>query len=397
MTHDAPTHWPRIFLLWGCGVVAAMQFAKMAIAFDLLQAHYGITQTQMGWALSIVGLVAVLLGATVGLFAPAIGYRRLLLLGLSLGAVLSTLQSLLPPFPWLMTSRVVEGVSHLAIVVAAPTLIANHCASAQRPVAMGLWSTFVGVAFAASAAFGAWWLSRFGVGSYLRLHAGAMALLAMAVVAALPRDQDADQASRWPDATTLVTQHLDIYRHFATAVPGFCFFFYTVVGVALLTFVPQLGGSQRTLLAVILPLTVMVGTFSAGWLTRHRLSPLQLARAAFAGVALSAMVLWATEGNGTAYLAAAILLLYAAGLAGGAGFALVPFLNAQSAPQARANGAIAQLGNLGSSTGPPLFAASISVAGLPGLVLPLVAFALLGAAVASWAHRRHVLLKSLSA
>ena len=48
MTASTTTHWPRIFLLWACGVVAAMQFARIAVAFVVLQAHYQVSQTEMG-------------------------------------------------------------------------------------------------------------------------------------------------------------------------------------------------------------------------------------------------------------------------------------------------------------------------------------------------------------
>ena len=83
------TRWARVFLLWVCGILAGMQFAKVSVAFVALQAQYGVGPAPMGWVLSSVGLVGLVLGVTMGLFAPAIGYRRLLLGGLGLGALLS--------------------------------------------------------------------------------------------------------------------------------------------------------------------------------------------------------------------------------------------------------------------------------------------------------------------
>jgi len=56
--------------------------------------------------------------------------------------------------------------------------------------------------------------------------------------------------------------------------------------------------------------------------------------------------------------------------------------------QARANGALAQLGNLGSTLGPPVFAGLIAAWGTAGLALPVVVFALLGAATAMSGIRR---------
>ena len=97
MTPLSTTHWPRVLTLWLCGVAAAMQFSKVSFAFQALQTTYGATPAAMGWILSTVGMVGLVLGVTMGLCAPAIGYRRLLLVGMGLGAVLAGVQSLEPP------------------------------------------------------------------------------------------------------------------------------------------------------------------------------------------------------------------------------------------------------------------------------------------------------------
>jgi nitrate/nitrite transporter NarK len=77
----------------------------------------------------------------------------------------------------------------------------------------------------------------------------------------------------------------------------------------------------------------------------------------------------------------ALLLSYTVGLAGGSSFALIPYLSREPAVQARATGAVAQMGNLGSTLGPPTFALMISTFGGLGLVLPVLCFALLGGAL----------------
>ncbi|MBP7493201.1 MAG: MFS transporter, partial [Rhodoferax sp.] len=238
------THWPRIVCLWLCGVVAAMQFAKMALAFTAVQQWYGLSAAQMGIILSTVGLTGLVFGVTMGLYAHAIGYRRLLLTGLALGAVLAALQALmLPPF-WLWATRLLEGVSHLAVVVTAPTLIAAQCAPRQRSVAMGLWSTFVGVAFALTGAFGPSVLLGLGLNGLLGLHALAMAVMVGWVAAAVPADLEAFGVRAWPRWQAVPRHHLHIYTRWETALPGLCFFCYTGMAVALLTFLPLQAGAN---------------------------------------------------------------------------------------------------------------------------------------------------------
>jgi AAHS family 3-hydroxyphenylpropionic acid transporter len=224
MLNPPTTHWPRVIALWLCGVAAAMQFSKVSFAFQTLQSTYGATPAAMGWILSTVGMVGLVLGVTMGLYAPAIGYRRLLLVGMGLGAALAGVQALQPPFALLWLTRLLEGVSQLAVVVAAPTLIMQHSAPQHRAIAMGLWSTFVGVAFALTAAGGGWVLAHWHLGGLMTVHAAAMALMGCAVLWLLPRDS---AATPWPALASLPQLHARIYSQWATALPGCCFFFYT--------------------------------------------------------------------------------------------------------------------------------------------------------------------------
>lgn len=380
------TPWPRVITLWLCGVLAAMQFSKVSFAFQALQAAYGATPAAMGWILSTVGMVGLVFGVTVGLLAPALGYRRLLLLGMGLGAALAGLQSLAPPFALLWLTRLLEGVSQLAVVVAAPTLIMQHSAPRHRAIAMGLWSTFVGVAFALTAAGGGWVLARFQLSGLLLAHAIGMAVMFVVVLCMLPPD---GPAQPWPRLADLPQLHARIYSQWATALPGCCFFFYTVTALALLTFIPQQAGADRPWLAVVLPLVSIAGTFSAGWLAQSVLAPAWLVRAAFAGVALAGLALGGCLGMGWPIAPMALLLVYVVGLAGGASFALIPTLSQVPAVQARATGAVAQMGNLGSTLGPPVFAYAIANLGGAGLVLPVLVFALLGLCLATVGVHRY--------
>ena len=387
MTPLSTTHWPRILTLWLCGVLAAMQFSKVSFAFQALQATYGATPAAMGWILSTVGMVGLVFGVAMGLCAPAMGYRRLLLLGMGLGAVVALVQSLLPPFPVLWLTRLLEGVSQLAVVVAAPTLIMQHSAPQHRSIAMGLWSTFVGVAFAITAAGGGWVLAHLQLSGMLALHAVGMALMVGAVLWLMPRDSTARPP--WPALASLPQLHARIYSQWATALPGGCFFFYTATAIALLTFLPQLAGADRAWLAVLLPLFSIGGNFLAGWLAQSLLRPSLLVRLAFAGVAAAALALGVCLWLGVTVAPGALVLMALVGLAGGAAFALVPYLSDAPPVQAQATGAVAQLGNLGSTLGPPVFAYAIAGLGPVGLVQPLGVFALLGLSLATWGIRQH--------
>jgi MFS transporter, AAHS family, 3-hydroxyphenylpropionic acid transporter len=393
MRQDSSTHWPRVFTLWGCGIAAAMQFAKIAVAFGDLQAYYSTSAASVGWVLSTVGLVGLVLGVTMGLMAPRVGYKRLLVGGLVLGAVLAGIQTALLPWPLFWLTRVFEGASHLAVVVAAPTLMASAAAPRHRAIAMGLWSTFVGLAFAMAGVLGGPSIALGGLPLLFAMHSVFLALMAVAAFRWVPADGPwvvVASADRGPTLTwlerlpQLLRAHAAIYARWNTALPGLGFLCYTSMAVALLTFLPQHGGDSHWLLAAVLPVTGVAGTFSAGWLAQYWVTPLVLVRIAFAMVLVMAVALAAATGLGQGYVVVALGLMYCAGLAGGSAFSLIPALNSEPASQAKANGAVAQLGNLGSTVGPPVFALALVNFGVYGLVVAVVICAGCGLCLGLW-------------
>ena len=105
-------------------------------------------------AVFFVGMVGLIFGTTAGLLVARIGPRRAIVAALAAGAAMSALQSLLPAYPLMLTSRIIEGASHLAIVVVGPTMIAALAPEARRPLAMTLWSSFFGVTYTILALIG---------------------------------------------------------------------------------------------------------------------------------------------------------------------------------------------------------------------------------------------------
>jgi MFS family permease len=132
------TNWALVALLWLSGVAAGLQFAKASVAFDALAAHYGASPTLAGWLLSTVGVVGVVFGASAGLAVERIGFRRSLVFGLAAAAALSGFETLLPPVPLFLAARALEGASHLAIIVAAPSCLVHVVAPGRRTIVIGL-------------------------------------------------------------------------------------------------------------------------------------------------------------------------------------------------------------------------------------------------------------------
>ena len=103
-----------------------MQFAKMSLIFPQLEVFYGGQGSAwLGFLVSLISFLGIVLGLVAGLIVARTGFRRVLIASLVAGAVVSVTQAFLPPLSVMLAVRLLEGASHLAIVVAAPTLIAQ--------------------------------------------------------------------------------------------------------------------------------------------------------------------------------------------------------------------------------------------------------------------------------
>jgi DHA1 family inner membrane transport protein len=101
--------------------------------------------------------------------------------------------------------------------------------------------------------------------------------------------------------------------------------------------------------------------------------------------------LWAFWGQGAGMVAGGFLLSGALGIVQGASFASIPELNATPEDRARAAGAVAQLGNLGTTTGTPVLAALLAATGPPALAIAAIILCGVGIAVHRLQARRRAI------
>ncbi|MFV0491929.1 MAG: MFS transporter [Pseudorhodobacter sp.] len=378
-----------ILLLWGSGLGAAAQFGKISVLFDMIAIHYpGASTVSLGLMLSISGIVGVGFGTMAGLLVQGLGYRRVLVAALAGGAVLSALEALLPPLPLMLLLRIGEGLSHLAIVVAVPVLIAQLAPQKHQSLAMTLWSSFFSISFAFTAFLGLPFAEAHGVGAVFLFHAGYMGLFAVIMLAALPRDGQITLPSL--DPRDLLRRHGQIYASPNLGAPALGFFFYTVIYIAVLTFFPPLiGGEWQGVVAITMPLVSIAVSLTLGVALMHRYPAFRVVQGGFALVALVAIPLWFFWGTEVVMFLGAFLLAAILGVVQGASFATVPQLNPGMEERAQASGALAQIGNLGIAVGTPILAFMLTNLGGQGLALFVLLPSLIGICVhESMARRR---------
>jgi DHA1 family inner membrane transport protein len=180
----------------------------------------------------------------------------------------------------------------------------------------------------------------------------------------------------------LLAQHWAIYASPRLGAPAMGFLCYTVTYVAVLTLLPAVvtpgwGG----FIAVAMPLVSIGVSLTLGVWLLSRVTAVALVQGGFGFGIASALGLWLFWGTGLGEAVFALGLAGAVGIVQGASFAALAQLNPAPEDRARASGAIAQLGNLGTTTGTPLLALILTGAGATGLMLFLIGFFVLGIAI----------------
>jgi len=384
MTHR--TSFPLVLALWGAGLGAAGQYAKISVIFDQLPTVYPDAGAALGFIVSLVGFVGIVLGVVAGLVVARIRYRRAMLWALWAGAALSLFQATLPSLPWMLLSRGLEGLSHLAIVVAAPTLIAQLSAERHRGFTLTLWSTFFSVSFTLLVAFGLPLVDALGLPALFVAHAVWLSVFAVILTVFLrPLEQGAEGAFQ---LSGILRDHAAIYASPRIAAPGAGWLFYTFCFLAILTVLPPyIAPEWRAWVMGAMPLASIAVSLTLGVLALRVMSAVALVQVGFA-LCIGALV-WLLVMPGLPL--ACLALAGALGLVQGASFAAVPQLNPSTAHQSQAYGALAQTGNLGNTLGTPVLLAVLGLAGFPGLVWTCIGVFACGAAVHAWmsARRRH--------
>ncbi len=345
------------------------------MTFDRLPAIYPEAGASPGFAVSLVGFIGIPLGVVAGVLVARIGYRRALLVALVVGASMSAFQATFPPMPPFLASRVVEGASRLAVVVAAPTLIGRNCAVRDSGLALTLWGTFFGVSFAILAWARPPLADSPGLEALMLAHAIYTAAVAVALWMFLPR---IEAVSRLPRLMELVLAHRRIYASPRIGAPAIGWLSCTTCYIGVLTvFPPFLPEAARAVILGAIPLVSILSSMKLGVLPLRLVEAVSVVVTGFAICAVAASMLAVSPGSPVFALALGVGF----GLVQGATFAAVPQLDEVALDRALANEGLAQTGNLGNTVGTPIMLATVTTFGHGGLMSALFLVFRAGAAV----------------
>lgn len=380
------TNITLVALLWLAGLGAAMQFSKVSLQFTALQDIYPNAPMGVAFIVSLISFLGIILGLLAGIFLAKNGFRKWLIIALFLGGIISLYQATFPPLPLMLATRLLEGISHLIIVVAAPTMISYITAKRHIAVAMSVWSTFFGVTFALTSWFGLPLVNAYGPHALFLAHGIIMLAIGVLLMVALPAETP-PETSEPINMRTLAHQHIAVFKSPNMAAPALGWLFYTLTYVAGLTLLPDfITLEQRGTITALMPLSGIVVSLTFGvWMLRT-IEPHRVVSLGFALSAVLLVVFWIFPNQ--AWICIAIFA--ALGLVQSGSFAAVPALNETATDRALANGVMSQMGNLGNTIGTPILLIMITQLHFTGLIL----FALICYALGIFAHtalaRRHV-------
>lgn len=361
----AAGRWPAILVIYAIGLLASAQLGKFAALVPVIQPDLGLDLTAAAVLVSLIETG----GAAIGLFAGAIvgryGTRAMLAAGLALLAIAGIGEAAAPTVTALFAWRLVESLGYLAIVVAAPTLMALVATPAQRATAMALWSTFFPVGFALGSVLAGLMAPALSWRPVLAASA-TIAAVALAVIWFLPRPDTERRRGPMPPAgiPPLPVWWLSL---------GFgC---YTIFAVGQIALLPSYLADRLGLTPAAAGLVTGLASFAtvAGGLAAARLMRHRARLPAILGVSIvvpAAMLFGVFGWSGSIEVAAlATVLNVITGIVPAVAFARLPDLAPTAAAVARSNGLLAQCGAAGSLVGPPAYAAAIGLGGWPGAAM----------------------------
>ncbi|HTZ94533.1 MAG TPA: MFS transporter [Streptosporangiaceae bacterium] len=149
----------------------------------------GASQSQLEWAVNSYTLVFAGLLFTFGVIGDRIGRRRMLIIGMAMFGLSSLLCSYAQTPDQLIWARAAMGLGGAAVMPQTLSIVTNVFDPAERPRAIGIWASAVGVAIAIGPIVGGLLLNHFWWGSVFLINVPLTAVGIAAIVALVPESK----------------------------------------------------------------------------------------------------------------------------------------------------------------------------------------------------------------
>ena len=352
--------WTLVWLVWACGVAAAMHVGKAPPALPYLVDSIGLSLTQAGWITSTISFIGITLGMLAGRGSDRFGARNFICLGLVIVAAGSVLGSFATSFTTLIGTRIIESMGLLCVMVSGPSLMQRYAPADQTGMAMGIWGAFMpfGTALvlllAPVAIFLMDWRLIWWFAAAVTLGTAAIAFLYLPTA-----PTNSSSSNLWHDLKLVMQRH-------SILLAGVCFCIYAACYLAVLSFFPIWLPETRNVpvalasaLGALYAASNISGNLTAGHLIRKGVAPHLLIRIGAASMAAMAVLMFLSGAPLWVVLICSMLFSGAGGLIPASCFSLVGKRSPSPALIGVCTGVVWQFVFLGQWLGPPALAATV--------------------------------------
>ena len=153
------------------------------------RAGLGASQSQLEWAVNSYTLVFAGLLFTFGVIGDRIGRRRMLIIGMAMFGLSSLLCSYAQTPDQLIWARAAMGLGGAAVMPQTLSILTNVFDPGERPRAIGIWASAVGVSIAIGPIVGGLLLNHFWWGSVFLINVPLTGIGIAAIVALVPESK----------------------------------------------------------------------------------------------------------------------------------------------------------------------------------------------------------------
>jgi EmrB/QacA subfamily drug resistance transporter len=157
-------------------------------------AGLGASQSQLEWAINSYTLVFAGLLFTFGVIGDRIGRKRMLMIGLLLFGVGSLLSAFSRSPDQLIFARAAMGLGGAAVMPQTLSIISNVFEPQERPKAIGIWASAVGIGVAIGPVLGGVLLAHFWWGSVFLVNVPVTIIGAILVATLVPESRNPERA-----------------------------------------------------------------------------------------------------------------------------------------------------------------------------------------------------------
>jgi EmrB/QacA subfamily drug resistance transporter len=196
---DASTIQRRRWVILGVVVVGllaividntVLNVALKTIASPPGKGGINASQSELEWAINSYTLVFAGLLFTFGVLGDRIGRKRVLIGGLALFGIGSLFSAYSSSPDMLIAARAVMGLGGAAVMPQTLSIIANVFEPAERPRAIGIWASAVGIGVAIGPVLGGLLLSHFWWGSVFLINVPVTAAGVLATMILIPESRN---------------------------------------------------------------------------------------------------------------------------------------------------------------------------------------------------------------